>query len=131
MYGSRKRPSPRAASVALTEEREVDLVQGWRGAFDSDEDRRACWAANRERLMASTNPCCRPAAWWHYEAGVPRDPHRPDDEQLYAIGALTDAEREAFESRCARQHRDLASLPPVGFRGPDPRSFLRAVEPGT
>ncbi len=68
-----------------------DLLLGRRGAFRSERERRAAWAANRERLLESVNPCTRPAAWWDYEApgGMKRDPHRSQDEQLYVLKALS------------------------------------------
>lgn len=122
LFGQR---SSRAACVALSDEQEMDLVQGERGAFASEAARRAAWRAHRERLMASVNPCTRPAAWWDYEAKAPRDPHRSADEQLYVLGALSPAGREQFEAWCARTKRDLETIPPVGYRVTDPYEPLR------
>jgi hypothetical protein len=107
-----------------SEEQEDDLLNGRRGAFASEAEREAAWKANRERLMGAVNSGTRPCGWWDYEAAVPRDPHRSQDEQLYVLGALTAAERTTFEAWCRRTHRDVSTLPRPGFRAPDPRTLL-------
>jgi len=123
-----KRPWVGRGKPLSGDAQETDLMQGRRGAFASEDERRAAWGENRRRLMAAVNPCTRPAAWWDYEAAKPLDPHRPHDEQLYVLGALTPAECVAFEAWCARMHRSVDSLPRPAFRAPDPRgTHLRAA----
>ena len=107
------------------DEQGTDLMQGRRGGFASEAERRAAWTAQRDRLIASIKPCTRPQAWWDYESKIPRDPHRSQDEQLYVLSVLTSAERAQFEASCARMHRDVDTLPPAGFGALDPRTALR------
>jgi len=127
MYGRRKAAARPATE--LTEERRDDLLGNTLGlvggpgdAFADEASRRACWEAHRDRLMRQVNPGTRPAAWWAFEAAFPLDLHRGQGEQLWAIGELTPAERQEFESWCERQGRRLEDLPPAGFRAPDPRT---------
>jgi hypothetical protein len=118
MYGGRRRP--RRAS-RLTEDEEVDLVTGLAvGEFGSEKARKAAWLANRDRLLLA-NAGRRPEAFWRYEAPHSLDLQRPQDEQLWAMDLLTPEEREDFEARCRGEGRSLASIPPPGYRVPDPR----------
>ena len=52
----------------LTDDERMDLLQGERGAFVSDDARRGAWERHRWLLLARVQSWARPAAFWDYEA---------------------------------------------------------------
>lgn len=115
----------RRIRAGTSDEQEGDLLNGRRGAFASEADRRAAWVANRERLIGMCNPTTRPAAFFDYEFPG-RDPNRSMAECLYVAGLLTPAEKVMFEAWCRRTHLDPTKLPAKTYRAPDPRTLFRA-----
>jgi len=60
--------------------------------FASDAQRRACWELRRQEILARVEPGDRPAAWWEYDAPVPRDRTIPEALQLFRLGQLAGGE---------------------------------------
>jgi hypothetical protein len=125
------KPLRRRKSVrrTLTQEERWDLLGGRRGVFPSEAARRAAWKDHRETLLAAVNSGTRPAAWWDYESRIKRDPNRAQAQQLYAASVLSRAEVAEFVSWWTeRLGKRLADVPPVGYRAPDPREYLRKIQ---
>jgi hypothetical protein len=94
---TKRRRRGRGRREWLTDEQRMELAQGERGAFGSEDEARAAWFATRDDFMG-TNPGTRPAGWWRFEAPVPRPMHVHTGRALYEAGVMDDVERAACES---------------------------------
>ena len=97
----------------LSPDQELDLWLGpcVAGAFASDDERRAAWIRDRDRLSALfAAPGKRPMAWWQYEAPIPWPGIERQASTLYEAGLLGDEERAELE-RDWRQEYDDAQDP--------------------
>jgi len=63
----------RSNEITLTRSQRLDLVAraylvGQAQPFATEQERRAAWSANRDKLLSETRPGRRPGAWWQYDA---------------------------------------------------------------
>ena len=85
----------------LSPDQELDLWLGScvAGAFASDDERRAAWIRDRDRLSALfAAPGKRPMAWWQYEAPIPWPGLDRQASTLYAAGLLAESEKAELEA---------------------------------
>jgi hypothetical protein len=80
-------------------------------AFASDDERRAAWIRDRDRLLAmfSSGPGRRPQAWWRYDAptaGVRWPGLDRERSTLYQAGLLDEAEKAELEADWRREFDD-------------------------
>jgi hypothetical protein len=100
-------PPPRRR---LSPDQELDLWIGpcVAGAFASDDERRAAWIRDRDRLSALfAAPGRRLMAWWQFEAPIAWPGIERQASALYEAGLLGEAEKAELE-REWRQEFDNA-----------------------
>jgi hypothetical protein len=62
-------------------------------AFSSEDERRAAWLRNRDKLMAAwAKHGKRPDGWWSYESPIPRPREGTEQSSLFEAGLLTESE---------------------------------------
>jgi len=117
----RRRRARRAADLTGPQALELSVGPHHRrkgyppSAFESAADRRTAWfECDQSKLLGAPYVGKRPWAWWHYEAGEPRDRTVPEAEQLRCMGVLTEAEERQL---AAWAHR--AALPAEDFAEQD------------
>jgi hypothetical protein len=90
----------------LSADQELDL---WLGpyipdAFASDDERRAAWFRDRDRVAALFyRPGRRLMAWWQYEAPIPWPGLERQASALYEAGLLGESERLELEAEWRRE----------------------------
>jgi hypothetical protein len=77
----------------LTEQQFWTLALGGRDGFDSEEQYRQAWRANRDELLAGVNEGTRPAGWWELEFRGKRKPGESDLDVLHRCGLLRPEEK--------------------------------------
>jgi hypothetical protein len=65
------------------------------------DDLLAAWSDLRAKLVDEMGSQrrfagCRPWGWWQFESPVPRDPDRPEADQLRDLGLLTEDEEHVL-----------------------------------
>jgi hypothetical protein len=88
-----KRRKSKLRDLSIEEEWSLTIGGCWDSEFACDEDRRDAWERHRDDLLAESRAGTRPAAWWDYDATIPR-PGGDDCQEpaLYGAGLLSEAE---------------------------------------
>jgi hypothetical protein len=75
----------------------------WADAFRDEDECRAAWTCNRDRLLAGYPPGRRPIAWWRFEVRVAYPGYDREPVVLYESEFIGAEERAALERGWCRE----------------------------